>query len=237
MTAYVCHILNVPFLVWYFVFYLPAKQKSSVHRSLLCLLIENWIYSLHFSYINNRSSMTGSLNWDLSSILSEVLYLKFTQLSLKAEMIFVIFFPHPYFTCVDGWYKNSALNIFNLLKSTLIDGSFIQWPAGIPVIVSFQPMKTSVLCKVGGPERFPSWITLFVKCDSASTDGFLRGQLVPGTVTGWRHRWAVRVNNGSLLCFKTSDKDSTWPTSGKFLHNWIFTIFIVRLETPLTRSG
>lgn len=46
--------------------------------------------------------MTGSLNWDLSSILSEVLYLKFTQLSLKAEMIFVIFFPHPYFTCVDG---------------------------------------------------------------------------------------------------------------------------------------
>lgn len=38
--------------------------------------------------------MTGSLNWDLSSILSKVLYLKFTQLSLKAEIgvTFVIFF-------------------------------------------------------------------------------------------------------------------------------------------------
>lgn len=126
-----------------------------------------------------------------------------------------------YFPCVHGWYKNSAVNIFNLLTSTLIDGSFIQWRVAITVIVSFQPMKTSVLCKVGGPHRFPSWITPFVKCDSASTDGFLRGQLVPGTVTGWRHRWAVRVNNGSLLCFKTNNKDSTWPTSGEFLHIWI----------------
>lgn len=129
--------------------------------------------------------------------------------------------PHPCLPCVDGWYKNSAVNILNLLKSTLIDGSIIQWPAAITVIVSFQPMKTSVLCKVGGPQRFPSWTTPFVKCNSASTDGFLRGQLVPRTVTGWRHRWAVRVNNGSLLCFKTNDKDSTWPTSGEFLHIWI----------------